>query len=413
MQTGLIARLFFAIVATMAAVAVVSGTGCTRWGQPGPVTPTLAPLTDIYVDAVHGSDTSGNGSQTLPYKTLTKAVAVLTSAKSVAPGGVTIHLAIGDYNKANGEIFPIVVPKSVTIAGENYGIGSAPKNGSFVDGVGEDVLFESLVHAPPRSAYATLEVEPPASVGITDVYLGASTISLPSNAFYASLDDFATFSGTTSSLAAGIASSPRNVNGAIVPGGSFSCASCLIHGNDFGVGAFAVPLPSASPYGSSPSITLSRSSTDSTIAARVVDVLTDGSVNVTASDTTFARAAYAYADAFKRIVLTSLPGAVDFGGGVNSSVGGNGFIGARRTEIFITRRNETVSALDDTWNPGEQHANMSGQYTRVIMFASGATGKNVTIRRAAVGSTVTVGPAAAPTPTPSASPSSSPTSSPT
>ncbi|HMF27275.1 MAG TPA: hypothetical protein VKE42_00800, partial [Candidatus Cybelea sp.] len=89
--------------------------------------------------------------------------------------------------------------------------------------------------------------------------------------------------------------------------------------------------------------------------------------------------------------------------------GGNNFIGARKTEIFLTRRSETVSALDDTWNPRQQGATRGGNYLKAHTFAAGAAGKNVTIRQDAVGTTVMVGPAVIPTPTPSSSPSPSPT----
>jgi hypothetical protein len=421
MRTDLAARLFFAVVAALAIAGVISGTACTRWSHPGPVPPTITPLSSIYVDAATGSDTSGNGSMTSPYKTVTKAVAVLNAAKSLSPSGVTINVSPGNYDKANGEVFPIVVEKTVTINGSNYNTGTRPGSGSFVDGVGEDTLFESLVHAPAHTAYTTLEVVPPASLTTSGVYVGASKISLPgSQAFYASLDALtATVTASTSAFGAGLVSRLRNINGVIVPGGSFTCDSCQIHGNDFGVGGFLVALPTSSPSSpSSPSpttatITLSRTSIDSTITAKVVAVLTDGNINVTASGTALNGGVYGYADAFKPIVVTSLRGAIDFGGGVASSTGGNNFIGARATEIFITRRFETVSALDDVWNAGQQGANRHGQYTRTHPFAAGASGKNVTIRRGATASTVTVGPAPVPTPTPSTTPSTSPSPTPT
>ncbi len=411
MRSGWFARLFFAIVAALAAAGLVGGVACTRWGQPGPVTPTVAPLVSIYVDPSTGSDITGNGSMMKPYKTLTKAVAVLTAAKSLAPSGVTIYLASGDYNVANGEKLPIVITKSVAITGNNY--ASGPKGGSFVDGLGEDTIFEKLVGLPARSAYTTLEMVPPATVSISDLYVGASKISLPnSRAFYASVDDLASLSGSDSSLGAGVVSSLRNIDGIVVAGGSLTCSSCQIHGNDFGIGAISVPVATASPYAMPPSITLSYSNSDATIAAKIVDVATDGSVNVTASDEHFERGEYAYTDALSPVVAVPVRGAIDFGGGASGSIGGNDFIGARKTEIFVTRRNETVSALDDTWNANQQRANRSGLYTRKITFAAGATGKNVTVRHDAVGSTVLVGPAPVPTPTPSITPSSSPTPTP-
>ena len=62
MRSLWVSRLFFAVVAVMAVAGIASGTACTRWGQPGPITPTLAPISQLYVDAHNGSDSSGNGS---------------------------------------------------------------------------------------------------------------------------------------------------------------------------------------------------------------------------------------------------------------------------------------------------------------------------------------------------------------
>lgn len=104
-----------------------------------------------------------------------------------------------------------------------------------------------------------------------------------------------------------------------------------------------------------------------------------------------------------------VPGAVDFGGGFTDSPGGNIFLGARVSEISIVRASETITALDDTWNPSQQGASRHGQYRRMFTFGAGAHGKNVTILHNARGSTVTVGPAVLPTPTPSIGPSISPT----
>ncbi len=408
-------RLFLTAVAASALAGIVGGTACTRWGQPGPITPTLAPLTSIFVSASSGSDATGNGSMSNPFKTLTKAVAVLVAAKSVSANGVTINLASGNYDAANGEKFPIVVPRSVTISGTNYGAGF--KGGSFVDGFGEDTIFERIVHTAQHSVYTTLEVVPPASVSFGDAYVGATKVRLPSSrALYASVDVIGMLNGATASFGSGIVSRATNLNGMLVASGTLSCDSCQIRGNGFGIGALTVPLPTASPFSGVPSVTLTHSGRgDSTISASVVNILTDGSANVTVSGETFARQGYAYADTFAPVVPSTIRGAIDFGGGVASSPGGNDFIGARTTEIFVTRRNETVSALDDTWNPNQQRANRNGKYTHKITFGSGATGKNVSIVHSAVGSTVTVGPAPAPTPTPSTTPSGSPnpTSTPT
>ncbi len=412
MRSGWFARVFFAVVGALAVAGLVTGTACTRWGQPGPVTPSLAPISTIYVDAVTGSDSSGNGSVSKPYKTLTKAVAVLVAAKRVSQNGVAIDLSPGDYDAANGEIFPIVVPKSVTIKGSQYGRG--PKSGTFIDGVGEDTTFEKLVHAPAHSAYTTLEALPPANVGVSDIYVGTSSLSLPgSNSFYAALDTLTALTASDSSFGVGRVLSMPNVDGVLVAGGSLSCTSCQIHGNDFGIGALTVPLPTSSPYSTGPSVTLSRGDTDSAIGAKVVDIITDGSINVSIQNEAFESGRVAFSDALTPVVAVPIRGTIDLGGGSTQSSGGNAFIGARTTEIAIKRRNETVYALDDIWNPNQQQANRHGQYPRKITFSAGAAGKNVTIAHDAVGSTVTVGPALVPTPTPSTTPSTGPTATPT
>jgi Protein of unknown function (DUF1565) len=410
-----LSRLFLTAIAAIAAAGIVGGTACTRWGQPGPITPTLAPLSSIYVSATTGSDTTGNGSMSNPYKTLTKAVAVVVAAKTVGPNGVTIFLGSGNYDAANGETFPIVLPKSVNINGANY--GSGPSGGAFIDGYGEDTNFERLVHTAPHSVYTTLEILPPASVGIGDTYVGASGVKLSNpRAIYASLDVIGSLNGSTASFGAGIVSKDKNLNGMLVPSGTLTCDTCLIHGNGFGIGALTVPLPTISPSTGVPSVTLTHSGHgDSTIGAKVADILTDGSANVNVSGETFALQGFAYADTFSPVTPTTVRGTIDFGGGLSSSPGGNDFIGARTTEIYVSRRNETVSALDDTWNPNQQRANINGRYTRTIPFGAGTSGKNVTVVRSATGSTVTVGPAPVPTPTPSTTPSGSPgpTSTPT
>jgi hypothetical protein len=431
MQSAWLSRAFFALVATVGVTGLLSGLGCTRYGKPGPIPPTLTPLSAIYVDAKTGSDTSGNGSQSNPYKSLTKAVTVLTAAKSLSTSGVTIDLSAGNYGVANGEKFPIVIPSSVTapitITGSNYGM--SPSSGTFINGYGQDRALESLIHLAARSAFTTLEAEPGTTVSLGNIYIGASkAFSATSSADYASFDAMGSVTATTSSFGAGIISSSSKVTGAVVPGGSFTCESCSIRGNEVGIGGFSVtvsptsppsspgPSPSTSPSPPSvgPTITLTRTTGAgaSSIAAREYNIATDGSVTLTVSGTAFQQARYAYADEVTPIVRVS-PGGVDFGGGIEHSGGLNSFIGAHVTEIFLIRRGETVSALGNYWNPGVQGANRNGQYPRVRVFGSGASGGNVTIAGSATGSTVTVGPAPAPTPTPSASPSTSPTASPT
>lgn len=417
-------RFFFSVVAVMALAAVISGTACTRWGQPGAIPPSITPISSIFVNPVTGSDSSGNGTQTKPYKTLTKAVDVLGTSKSLAPNGVTINLSNGDYTAANGEKFPIVIPTAVSIMGMNFGTGV--RNGTFIDGSGQDTIFEELVHAPAQSAYTALEIAPGIIVSVSDLYVGASKLKLPnSRAAYWSVDVLGSLSANLSNFGSGTVSKAPSVSGVLVGGGTLNCTSCEIQGNDFGIGAISVTVPVSTAYPSAtpsaypsstptgepalPSVTLTHSGGDSTIAAKTVDLLTDASVDVSVSGEVFERAKYAFADSFPPIVNIPFHGTVDFGGGISGSAGGNNFIGARVSEISVVRRNETISALDDTWNPSQQGANPSGRYRKMVVFGAGASGKNVTIRGNGRGSTVTVGPAVVPTPTPSVGPSISPT----
>jgi hypothetical protein len=433
MQSAWLSRAFFVVVAALGVTGLVSGLGCTRYGKPGPIPPTLTPLSAIYVNARTGSDTSGNGSQTNPYKSLTKAVAVLTASKSLSTSGVAIDLSAGNYDVANGEKFPIAIASSVkvpiTITGSNFGI--SPASGTFINGYGQDRALESLIHLPARSAFTTLETQAGTTVSLDAIYVGASKpFSGPSGAEYISFDAMGSVTATSSSFGAGIIASSNKVDGAVVPGGSLTCDSCSIRGNEVGIAGFSVTVaPTSPPTTASPSppatssppptsigptITLSRATGAgaSTIIARGFNIATDGSVTLTVSGTSFERAEYGYVDNVKPIVPVT-PGGVDFGGGDANSSGLNTLIGAKVSEIWLTRRNETVSALGNTWNPGVQGANGSGQFPRIHTFGSGASGRNVTIAGYATGSTVTVGRAPVPTPSPSVSPSTSPTTSPT
>jgi hypothetical protein len=406
----------------MALAALVSGTACTRWGKPSAIPATITPISSIHVNPTTGSDTSGNGSLDKPYKTLTKAVEVLSSSK--LSSSIVIYLANGDYTAANGEKFPIVIPTAVTITGMNFGSGA--RRGTFIDGFGQDTLFEELVHAPPRSAYTTLEIAAGIKVTMSEIYLGASTLKLPSShASYWSLDVLGELDAMLSNFGAGAVSLVPSASGALLAGGTLNCASCEIRGNEFGIGALSVTVPISTAYPSTspssspsatpssepsaPSMTLTHSNGDSTIGAKVVDIVTDGSIDVTVSGETFEGGKYAFEDSLQPIIGVPVPGAVDFGGGFTDSPGGNIFLGARVSEISIVRASETITALDDTWNPSQQGASRHGQYRRMFTFGAGAHGKNVTILHNARGSTVTVGPAVLPTPTPSIGPSISPT----
>lgn len=64
----------------------------------------------LYVSSSGGSDTTGNGSDREPFKTLTYAL-------SVAPPNTAILLAPGTYSAQSGEQFPLMLKPSVTVQG--------------------------------------------------------------------------------------------------------------------------------------------------------------------------------------------------------------------------------------------------------------------------------------------------------
>ena len=60
---------------------------------------------EIYVDVDHGSDQDGDGSQSNPYKTITKAVGIADSSTD----HTKIYLASGVYSSSSGEDFPLTL----------------------------------------------------------------------------------------------------------------------------------------------------------------------------------------------------------------------------------------------------------------------------------------------------------------
>jgi hypothetical protein len=419
-------RICFLIVAAFALAGLVTGTGCTKKGKDFDIVPTPSPTPNntFFVDPKAGSDTTGNGTQLKPFKTLTKAVSLVNG------DGFTINLAQGHYTAANGEKFPIIFAHATAVVGSNYGQGSGA--GSFIDGFGEDKTFETLIGAPPLTYFANLEVVPTtgstSAASFSNIYVGVSKISLPSGAAYESLDVLGSLTATTSSFGAGPRTGLRNINGVFV-GGSFSCSNCSLRGGGFAIGALTVPSMSGGGGSSSsggtstaPAITLSGQSTQSTIQATVAGIATDGSASLTVANQSFHGGLYAYTDGLQPFVKPVTAGAIDFGQGAANSAGANVLIGASVSELFVTLPGALVAAFADTWNPGPgkpaQGAGTNGHFPREFIFGPGASGLNVTIATAATGAQVEVGPfTIAPTPSPTQSgfytPSPSPSPSPT
>lgn len=402
-------RAFFLLVVTIA----VAAAGCTRYGKPTPVPPTIPPLTTLIVNPVSGSDTTGNGTSEKPYKTLTKALAVV---KNSTTPGLAIQLAAGQYSTTSGETFPIVVPTGVTITGSGYTGGSGFVHGSYINGVGEDTALEKLADFAPGSAFTTIEVAAGVtSVALNNLYAGYARFPLgvPSAANYSTLDALGSFSVEHATFGAGTIfkrQSSGNGNGVVVPSGALTCIGCMISGGKAALLSYTLPNG-----GTPPLVDLSGQPTQSIIGG-VIGVLTDGTASLTSSYQTFQSTEYGYSDIFPPFAPSTgsiPPASPDFGNGQSGSQGGNSFIGVRRSGLYVTLPNEQVSALGNFWTPGQQGANVHGQYPKMRNFSAGATGVNVTIKSSASGALVQVGPIPPPTPPPSTGPSTSPTSSPT
>ncbi len=81
-------------------------------------------VTTLYVNPVTGNDANA-GSRVAPFKSLTRALKVTDTAM--------IRLVVGTYSAANGEIFPIVIPKGVMVVGNEPTKGQ----GIVISGSGE------------------------------------------------------------------------------------------------------------------------------------------------------------------------------------------------------------------------------------------------------------------------------------
>jgi hypothetical protein len=333
--------------------------------------------------------------------------------KASTTQNLTIQLATGTYNAAGGEIFPIVVPVGTNIVGTAYGAGPFRHRGSFVDGVGEDTSFEQLAGTASKRAFATFEVaqDLASPVSLTGVYVGASRLSIPAGATYASVDALGPLSASHVTFAAGMRLTHPRVAGVLVPSGTFTCTACTIFGSDFALVALALPNAIG------PSVNLTGQPAQSTIGGDI-GILTDSTASIDASFQTFASKHYAYRDNLAPIA-SPFPGtgSVDFGHGDMGSQGGNLFIGAARliSEISLSAADAHVIARADTWNASTQGTNAQGQYPRERTFRPGTSGRNVTVAAGANGASVEVGPYPPATPTPpptSPTPSSGPTPTP-
>jgi hypothetical protein len=70
-------------------------------------------FTRIHVNATTGSDATGTGLISRPVKSITRGL-------DLAEAELTVQVAAGIYDAANGEVFPISLPDSVSLVGEDW-----------------------------------------------------------------------------------------------------------------------------------------------------------------------------------------------------------------------------------------------------------------------------------------------------
>jgi hypothetical protein len=93
----------------------------------------LQPATHYYVDAIYGSDLTGNGSLSSPWKTITQALSQVTGPD------VEIHIAAGTYNTVLGETFPLTINTKVVISGQN------DRSVIYLDGSASDIFAGTVL----------------------------------------------------------------------------------------------------------------------------------------------------------------------------------------------------------------------------------------------------------------------------
>jgi len=146
-------------------VTIVAGIVLVGCGVSTSSGPSINQVDATYVDSVMGSDISGTGNQSNPFKTITYAITVLGSRKS-------IELSPGEYNAATGETFPISLPQGAIIHGSGTDISSGgysriSGSGTFVSTyLGQSQLAAVVIQH--GGGIGALVVEAPNGVGIWD-----------------------------------------------------------------------------------------------------------------------------------------------------------------------------------------------------------------------------------------------------
>jgi parallel beta-helix repeat protein len=91
------------------------------------------PVSDHYVNVTTGNNSTGDGSVSKPWKTITYAL-----EHSSGAGRHAINVSAGTYNPASGEIFPLMIPDSISLigAGKDVTIINANSTNYVIQGTG-------------------------------------------------------------------------------------------------------------------------------------------------------------------------------------------------------------------------------------------------------------------------------------
>ncbi|HEY9737150.1 MAG TPA: DUF1565 domain-containing protein, partial [Trichocoleus sp.] len=179
------------LVLTALLMGVFTGAAAPGYAQTETAPPTQVPragsgaaqatpqYTLIHVNAVAGSDTTGNGTQMQPLKTISRAL------QNATPGTVIV-LAAGEYSAATGETFPLQLRPGVTIQG-----APGPNRGGVVIRGGGTYMSPSqglenvAVLAADRAGLGNVVVTNPNAQG-HGVWVEAGSPILQDNVFAAS-----------------------------------------------------------------------------------------------------------------------------------------------------------------------------------------------------------------------------------
>jgi hypothetical protein len=108
---------------------------------------------DLYVSAT-GSDAPGReGTIDRPFRTVTRALAIAPTLMDAGGGAVRIYVARGTYDRALGEVFPLVVPGNVSLVGAGAGMtvlaGASSYDLTAVGGPANTEAFLTVVAGDP------------------------------------------------------------------------------------------------------------------------------------------------------------------------------------------------------------------------------------------------------------------------